>query len=129
MVLLNVPGYSEDHTLVGRLLGLGRRRGDMDGQATDALAIQDKLSVALREIKKNQPGFRIDIPRLLIMLYLNNVSCVSFIGAKHSRVDFLLRFFLLPILSAFLGLLACMQPCTKLSNFHQQFSVHIISLL
>ena len=47
---LNVPGYSEDHTLVGRLLGLGRRRGDMDGQATDALAIQDKLSVALREI-------------------------------------------------------------------------------
>lgn len=26
---LNVPGYSKDHTLVGRLLGLGRRRGDM----------------------------------------------------------------------------------------------------
>jgi len=92
VVLLNVPGYSEDHTLVGRLLGLGRRRGDMDGQATDALAIQDKLSVALREIKKNQPGSRIDIPRLLIMLYLNNISFVSFIGAKHSRVDFLLSF-------------------------------------
>lgn len=92
VLLLNVPGYSEDHTLVGRLLGLGRRRGDMDGQATDALAIQDKLSVALREIKKNQPGSRIDIPRLLIMLYLNNVSFVSFTGAKHSRVDFLLSF-------------------------------------
>jgi len=64
---LIVPGYSEDHTSVCRLLGLGRRRGDMDGQATDALAIQDKLSVALREIKKNQPGSRIDIPRLLII--------------------------------------------------------------
>jgi len=38
------------YSLVGRLLGLGRRRGDIDGQATDALAIQDKLSVALREI-------------------------------------------------------------------------------
>jgi len=64
---LIVPGYSKDHTSVCRLLGLGRRRGDMDGQATDALAIQDKLSVALREIKKNQPGSRIDIPRLLIV--------------------------------------------------------------
>jgi len=49
------------YSLVGRLLGLGRRRGDIDGQATDALAIQDKLSVALREIKKNQPGSRIEI--------------------------------------------------------------------
>jgi len=67
VVLLIVPGYSKDHTSVCRLLGLGRRRGDMDGQATDALAIQDKLSVALREIKKNQPGSRIDIPRLLIV--------------------------------------------------------------
>lgn len=46
---------------------MGRHRGDMDGQATVALAIQDKLSVALREIKKNQPGSRIDIPRLLII--------------------------------------------------------------
>lgn len=67
VLLLIVPGYRKDHTSVCRLLGLGRRRGDMDGQATDALAIQDKLSVALREIKKNQPGSRIDIPRLLIV--------------------------------------------------------------
>lgn len=129
MVLLNVPGYGEDHTLVGRLLGLGRRRGDMDGQATDALAIQDKLSVALREIKKNQPGSRIDIPRLLIMLYLNNISFVSFIGAKHSRVDFLLSFFFFQFCHFSLGLLACIQSCTKLSNFYQQFSFHMISLL
>jgi hypothetical protein len=57
---LIVPGYSKDHTSVGRLLGLGRRRGDMDGQATDALAIQDKLSVALREItEENNEAFLI----------------------------------------------------------------------
>lgn len=129
MVLLNVPGYSEDHTLVGRLLGLGRRRGDMDGQATDALAIQDKLSVALREIKKNQPGSRIDIPRLLIMLYLNNISFVSFIGAKHSRVDFLLSFFLLPILSFFSGTLGMYSVLHKVVKLYQQFSFHMISLL
>lgn len=57
---LIVPGYSKDHTSVCRLLGLGRRRGDMDGQATDALAIQDKLSVALREIteEKNEACLR-----------------------------------------------------------------------
>jgi len=39
----------------------------MDGQATDALAIEDKLSVAHRDINKNQPGFRIKLPRLLIV--------------------------------------------------------------
>lgn len=45
----------------------------MDGQATDALAIQDKLSVALREIKKNQPGSRINVPRFRIVL-INSMS-------------------------------------------------------
>jgi len=65
--------------------------GDTDDQATDALGIQDKLSVALREINRNHPGVRINLPRLLIVLYhmIGKSYFVISCGAKHSHVDFL----------------------------------------
>jgi len=84
VLLLIVPGYSKSHTAVNAgYLGLGWETWGAEDvqQATDALEIQDKPSVALREItagknnearltkvdlkflQKNQPGSRKDIPR------------------------------------------------------------------